>query len=698
MLYQRLQNASIRTKLAVVSFVAIIAALVLVLTVMVTYEFFSFRHIQAQELWAQARIIGDNSSAALAFDDPRVAKDVLAALHASPSVERAAIFLADGTLFASYAGADTSRPEPLRQPAWRGTRYDWSGMVLSQAILLGGKPVGQLVLEANFDRMYQQLALYGSVALLAGIIALVLAWLLHKPLDRCITRPILNMSELMNHVTISKDYSRRMEHVSRDEIGTLASGYNAMLAQMQQHKAALEFELEQRHLAEQRLDRLAHYDGITLLPNRNFFTASLAGILDATLQSGQLVALMFIDLDNFKIVNDTLGHRVGDLLLRAAAQRLTDAMRGNEIVCRIGGDEFAVILENVADLRQVESMAAEVVLALSQAFHLEENEIHIGASIGISLCPEHARELSGLLRSADTAMYHAKSLGKNNFQHYSAEMEQRALKRLAMENSLRHVLERNELLVYYQPQVDVDTHRVVGFEALVRWQHPEMGMISPNEFIPLAEDIGLIVPIGEWVLRTACLQAVRWQQAYCPELTIGVNLSARQLREPGIVDRILEVVDETGIPSHLLDLELTESALMERSDDLMQKMDRLRQAGIRISIDDFGTGYSSMSYLKRFPINTLKIDRGFIADIPHDTDDVAITQAIIAMGGSLNMQLIAEGVETVEQLEFLRTHGCNRIQGFLISRPLPVQQAEEFLAMERDRLAASGDAMDALEV
>jgi len=691
--YQRLQHAPIKTKLAMINFVATIAALAMMLMVMMTYEFFSFRQNQAAELSVQTRIIGDNSAAALAFNDPRVANEVLAALHASPSVDRAAIFLPDGMQFAEYSRPGIGHRETLRRLIGQGAQFDWSGLTLSQDILLNGRHAGQLVLEANFNQLYAHLALYGAITLLAGIMALAFAGLLLRPLYRTITQPILLMSALMQRVSSNSDYSVRMAHSSRDELGMLASGFNNMLEQVQQHKAALEAELAQRLQAENRLDHLAHYDGITLLPNRNFFTAHLAAILDDTLKSDKFMALMFIDLDNFKTVNDTLGHRVGDLLLRAAAQRLMQAMREKDIICRIGGDEFAVILENLADVQQVEAIASEAVWALSKVFHLEENEIYIGASIGISLCPDHARDLSGLLRSADTAMYHAKALGKNNYQHYNAEMEQCARKRLAMENSLRHVLERNELLVYYQPQVDVETHRIVGFEALLRWQHPEMGMIGPDEFIPIAEETGLIVPIGEWVLRTACRQAMAWQQAYAADLTIGINLAARQLREPDIVDRILGIAAESGISPHLLDLELTESAIMEHSESLMQKLGRLRQAGIRISIDDFGTGYSSMNYLKRFPINTLKIDRSFVRDIPHDSDDVAITQAIIAMGDSLNMHLIAEGVETMEQLEFLRSNGCSRMQGFLFSRPLPAGRAEDLLSHGQDQWIVSGYAI-----
>jgi EAL domain-containing protein (putative c-di-GMP-specific phosphodiesterase class I) len=304
------------------------------------------------------------------------------------------------------------------------------------------------------------------------------------------------------------------------------------------------------------------------------------------------------------------------------------------------------------------------------------------------MCPDHASDISNLLRNADTAMYRAKEHGKNCYRLYLPEMEGKAIKRFTLENSLRRAIDHDELVLHYQPQIDILSNRIVGFEALLRWQHPEMGMIPPSEFIPIAEESGLIISIGEWVLRTACLQAREWQ-TLVPELTMSVNLSARQLRQPDIVERVLHILEQTGMPAHLLDIELTESMLMDNMEETIHKTERMRTAGIRISIDDFGTGYSSMSYLKRFPITSLKIDRSFIQDIPTDADDMAITQAIIALGKSLQINLIAEGVETQEQLDFLRANFCAQAQGFLLSKPLNPEDAADYLCAHLGLIAAS---------
>jgi diguanylate cyclase (GGDEF)-like protein len=520
------------------------------------------------------------------------------------------------------------------------------------------------------------------------------AFLLISLLHRSISGPLARLVELMRQISEKKDYSSRARVETRDEVGALAEGFNVMLGEIERHQADLMQELGERKLAEQRLDQLAYYDTVTNLPNRHFFNERLKQVLARAQRYGQRASLMFLDLDNFKIINDTLGHDIGDILLQRVAERLREHLRTGDIICRIGGDEFAVIVEDLADREQAAIVAEKIIAAFLQRLRVEGHEIYISASIGISLFPEDAGEMHALLRNADTAMYFAKERGKNTYQFYLPEMKGRALNRLTIETSLRHALERKEFELYYQPQFDLASQRLFGVEALLRWHRPGVGIVNPTEFIPVAEESGLIVPIGEWVLRQSCLQAKAWQELV-PGLTVSVNISSRQFHEAELVDRILEILRETGLASECLVLELTEGTLMETSGTTSTTLERLEAAGVKLSIDDFGIGYSSMSYLKRFPISSLKIDRSFVHDIPGDKDDVAITRAIIAMCQSLKLYVIAEGVENAAQLEFLRHAGPVGVQGFFLSRPLTADATTALLQLSHEErvslLALAGD-------
>ena len=392
---------------------------------------------------------------------------------------------------------------------------------------------------------------------------------------------------------------------------------------------------------------------------------------------------MFLDLDRFKIINDTLGHETGDALLKAVAERLKTCMRAGDTISRLGGDEFTVILANVAHVDDVARVAQKIIDTFTPQFNIAGRELFISASIGITLYPFDDNNLENLLRNADAAMYHAKEMGRNTFQFYTAELNRRTAKHLTLETALRHALERNELLLHYQPQVNLKTGRIIGAEALLRWQHPEMGLIPPLDFIPLSEETGLIIPIGEWVLRTACAQAKAWEQAGFGDLQVAVNLSGRQLQHRDLAKLVKQVLKETGLDPRQLDLELTESLLMHNTGETLIAMEELHKLGVAFSMDDFGTGYSSLSYLKRFPIDTLKIDQSFVRDIPTDPDDAAIAQAIIAMAHSLGIKVIAEGVETANQLAFMRAHQCDGVQGYYFSKPITAEEVTKLLLNDR---------------
>ncbi|ANA39392.1 diguanylate cyclase [Geobacter anodireducens] len=440
---------------------------------------------------------------------------------------------------------------------------------------------------------------------------------------------------------------------------------------------------DQRRYEEQ-LVYQANHDPLTGLPNRNLLQDRLGQAL--ALESSRRrnpIGVMFLDLDNFKKINDTLGHTVGDMLLKAVANRLRNCVRGGDTVSRLGGDEYILILPNVKEMHDVTTVAKKLIGLFSTPFLLMGHELYITASIGIALFPSDGDTVDALLKNADAAMYHAKEQGKNNYQFYSEEMNTRVFERMALETSLHRAIRQQEFLLYYQPRVDLRTGRISGVEALVRWNHPEMGLVSPARFIPLAEETGLIVPIGEWVLRTACAQNKAWQEAGLPPLRMAVNLSARQFRQENLIQMVADVLAETGLDPRWLELELTESLLMERAEQSVSILRSLADMGIDIAVDDFGTGYSSLGYLKRFPITNLKIDQSFIRDIASDPDDAILVRTIITMAHGLGMKTVGEGVESLEQVDFLCRHGCEEVQGYYFSRPLTAEGCEELLREER---------------
>lgn len=441
---------------------------------------------------------------------------------------------------------------------------------------------------------------------------------------------------------------------------------------------------ERKHFETQILHQATH-DPLTGLPNRVLFHDILIQAMAHTLRTEKLLVVMFLDLDGFKNINDTLGHGCGDILLQEIALRLKAQLRKSDMVARQGGDEFTILLQDINDVQDVTQISEKILAAVSEPILAKGHEMHVTASIGITVFPFDDTDVEHLLRNADTAMYRAKEAGRNNFQFYTAAMNTLIRERVEIENGLRHALERNELLLHYQPQVDINSGKIIAVEALLRWAHPEKGVIPPNKFIQVAEESGLIVSIGEWVLRTACMQNKAWQDAGLPHIRMAVNLSARQFRETRLVAVVTKAMADAGLALHSdnLELELTESMIMNDVEGAIDTLNSLHAMGIRLSIDDFGTGYSSLSHLKRFPINTLKIDQSFIRDITVDSDDAAIAATIIMLGHNLKMRVIAEGVETAGQLAFLREMKCDEMQGYYFSRPIPAEELEKLLREER---------------
>jgi len=467
-------------------------------------------------------------------------------------------------------------------------------------------------------------------------------------------------------------------HVVRDEEGKAIRMIGAMT------------DITMRKEAEERLAYLAQFDSLTGLPNRHLFRDRLMQSMTQAMRLAKPMAVLFIDLDRFKLVNDTLGHSAGDRLLKEATRRLQASLRPGDTVGRFGGDEFGAVLADLGKPGDASVVAQKIIDALAQPFHLEGHETYVTASIGITLFPTDGDDAGTLIMNADTAMYRAKEQGRNTYQYFTREMNERAMQRVKMEASLRRAIERSEFLLHYQPKVKLDSGEVCGFEALIRWQHPERGLVSPMEFIPVLEDTGLIVPVGEWVMREVCAQIKRWQKSGLRVPPVAVNLSARQFQQKGLEDSVRRLLAEAGVDPTLIQIELTESLLMKDPEAAARTLQGLKESSLRLSVDDFGTGYSSLNYLKRFPIDALKIDRTFIRDVTIDPDDAAITVAIIGLAHSLDLKVIAEGVETEGQLEFLAQHGCDEIQGYLFSRPVGADECAQILREGRKLRQARG--------
>ncbi len=479
--------------------------------------------------------------------------------------------------------------------------------------------------------------------------------------------------------------SRRSEK-SRDELrfknGKVFDRYSAPLIDSRsQYRGRIWYfrDITDRKVAEERVQYLAYYDALTGLPNRTLLQDRLEKALSSARRRKDKVALLFVDIDRFKDINDSLGHSVGDLFLQEVGERLKTWGREQDTVARLGGDEFLIMVTEVKDASDAAAAAERLMDTMTAEFVVQGRPLSISCSLGISVFPEHGADGETLIKNANAAMYSAKDNGRNNFRFFTEEMNARVAERLRLENSLRFALEKEQLYLVYQPQMDIASGRITGMEALLRWRHPDLGLVPPDRFIRIAENSGLIVPIGEWVLRTACRQARKWQDEGLPAVSVAVNVSAVQFRQEGFCELIGRVLGETGLAPQYLELELTESVLLANAEVMLSVVQELKAMGLTLAIDDFGTGYSSFSYLRQFRVNKFKIDRSFIQDVAVNADDAAITAAIISMAKSLRLKVIAEGVENEAQMSFLRTHQCDEIQGYYFSKPLSPEQAADKL-------------------
>lgn len=763
-----------------------------------------------KELNIQAKIIGENCTASLTFNDSKSAEETLSALKANKSIDYCILYTKEGREFATYHHIDEHKHRFVSPLILNHTQFGLDHVSVYQEIVLDGKMVGAIYIQSNLDDMYNNLSYYALILFIGLIFALLLSYVLAKKLQEKITEPIIQMANVMQTVREGKNYSLRAPIVSHDELGLLAEGFNEMISQIQlrdttleEHKKNLQLLVEQRtgelhkitdrlvlHFQqlpfaviewdmdfrvidwnpaaekifgftkeeamgkrgeelivptnvliqttniwsallggnggeyslnenqtkegkiiicewhntrlidennqivgiasiaedvtekkefEQKLEYLAYYDALTGLPNRALFKDRIETECRRADRNQNIVGIVFMDIDFFKTVNDTLGHGVGDILLKAIASRLKSSFRRSDTVSRFGGDEFAVLIPDLHNVEEIEPILQNIYDQFIAPFEILEHVLYVSLSIGYSFYLLDETDAEMLLRDADAAMYHAKESGRNKYCRYQSEMTAYIQDELKIQNELNNALKNGEFLLYYQPQMSINSKIVTGVEALVRWNHPERGIVPPGQFISIAEKTGLIVPIGEWVLRTACQQLKHWNDQGIYPFTMAINLSSRQFKEENFFNRVVEIFHETGVDTNEIELELTESILIDDTSKIFNILAAFKTFGIQFSLDDFGTGYSSLSYLKHFPISKLKIDQSFVKNIMTDGNDSTLVKAIIAMGRALNLTTIAEGVELQEQMDFLRQEGCDEIQGYLLGKPMPASQLEALI-------------------
>lgn len=654
-----------------------LAVVVLASAAFAGYQAWSHQNWSEQRLAAMADGLARTS--VLALEGGATAADLARLYHASADVHVLSVSLLDagGAELAAY-----------RSPAQSGA--DRTGgtqariLKLTRPVVLDGVPLG--VLELSAEPRQQGAGVLRLLMVVAAVLLITVAVSLLAAVraQQLIGGPILALGELLRQVVSEGDFRLRAPVQGGAETVALAGNVNRLLEQVEQREAQLGEQVASRTGELLRLNdqfrHQAYHDALTKLPNRALFDDRMNLAIAQAERNRTKVAVMFLDLDRFKNINETLGHETGDQILRTAARRLSDSVGRSGSVARLGGDEFTVLLTNLQHTDDATQVARSIVHAFRRPMLIQGHDLLVTASIGISLYPDDGEDIVSLKRNADAAMYHAKEQGRNNYQYYSEEMNRRAHSRLMLETELSRALERGELTVFYQPQVDLRENRISGLEALVRWRHPERGLILPDQFVPAAEECGLITDIDEWVLRSACPRMAEWRKSLGAPLRLSVNLSVHNLHSAELLATVRELLAEHALEPAALELEITESGIMKNPEEALSTLRRLKELGVVLAIDDFGTGYSSLSYLKRFPIDTIKIDKSFIREICTNADDAEIARAILAMARSLNLHVVAEGVETDQQLAFLRALQCPSVQGYVFSRPLAEDEVPALLA------------------
>lgn len=718
--YHILQNLPIRRKLLVMSLLLSSFSIVTLSITFLLNEFLIYRTYVTSDIKTQSCIVAQNIASSLVFQDQRSARETLTGLKPNQRIQAVAVFTADKRLFVVHINNDGDGKHLrnefllLQQP---GANYAalyqalFTGVqhqppltphpLFEEQVIVDGQRVGSVIIQSNLHDLYDNMMFLGLLILVVAGLTLLVAILLGIWFQRLIASPIDALLSTMQQVSIHKDFSHRIPIETTDELGQLVNSFNLMLTEIESRDQSL---LERQ----QQLDQMAHYDNLTGLPNRTMLFDRLNQALHQARRYKLNMAILFIDLDHFKDINDSLGHKAGDELLKQVAARLDTMVRGSDTVARLGGDEFTICLHNVSSVENACIVAQKVVDLYAKPFVLEGRACTVTGSVGVALYPHDGQTAEELLKAADTAMYHAKMKGKNTFQLYSPEMQIQVSERLALQKNLLKAVENHELMLVYQPIVATDTGRIVAVEALLRWNHPGRGILHPKTFLDIAEGSEAIHQIGAWVLAEACRQCVIWHRTGHPELQVSVNLSTEQFKKAGLGESVLSILQETGLPPSSLQLDLSESIIKLTCDEALEQLTytpatdnyelpcpygtghecalhplyTFRNAGIKLAFDNFGTGHSSLGYLNHLPIDCIKVDRRFTSR----TDSVrgtALLGAIIAMAHNLGLQIVAEGVETEQQLASLKQQGCERVQGYLTGRPMSAEAVTVLLAQKR---------------
>lgn len=669
MIARLLNNLRLRTKLSLVVITSTLMASLLLFAVVTALEYHDSRNRVEERAHGLARVVAQNVRAPLSFEDPGAAHRVLEGLGAVPEVRWAVLLDVHGAVFASFAQKGVSVPVSVEVGHHTGEASQalLSGLVhVVELVRVDGAAVGQLVVCTDASPAFSATLARAVLVLLGAAVIGLLASAVAVKVQDGMVQPIADLADVMHDVSRTHSYTTRVSTQRSDEVGALYEVFNRLLGELEARETVLQRQ-------QTRLFTLAHVDAVTGLSNRHHFRLKLDEALARV--SGHPFAILCLDLDRFKTVNDALGHDVGDLLLTMVGQRLTAVSRDGDLVARLGGDEFAMVLRDVADQREVQRIADRVLAALCTSVEIEGLTVPMGVSVGIALAPRDGDQPDQLLKNADLALYGAKAGGRGRACFYDAGMSAGVVRRLQLERALRSAITLDQLSVVYQPQIDLTSSAITGFEALVRWRHPELGDVRPDEFIAVAEDAGLINEIGAWVLERACLEASTWPE----HLSVAVNLSAVQVMTQDLPLLVSRVLATSGLAATRLEVEITESVLLTETEATLAQLHGLNRLGVRIALDDFGTGYSSMAYLRRFPFDKLKIDRCFVKALTTEPDARVIVHAIIDMATGLHMKTLAEGVEREAELSALREEGCAEVQGYLVSRPLQVEGVLPFV-------------------
>ncbi len=675
-----LGELSIRKKLMLVLLVTSVSVLLFSSVSFLIYDWYSLRGAIFERMRAQAGIVGNSSISAMVFNDSRAANRTLSILEREADIQAAGLYDNKGKLFAYYERT----PGALLKQHPDTDAGDINGHVfVVSPISFDEDVIGSIVLIADMHEWKHRQVINLITAVGVFLFSLLMAVVISSRLENAVTRPILKLAMTARRISRNEDYSLRAEKDSQDEIGSLVDDFNAMLDQIESRDQAL-FHVNER-LEEKvnsrtreltaltkQLEHQAYHDALTGLANRVTFDNNLRLAIEQKVRHGGRLAVLFLDLDRFKIINDTLGHAAGDKLLIEVAERFRHCVRKSDTLARLGGDEFAVLLFDIEHDNTAMAVAQKLAEAISKPLQLDGHDLHLSTSIGVSLFPGDGTDAEVVIKNADTAMYRSKERGRNQVTFFSPEMNARTERRLALENKLREAVDNHAIDVYYQPRFDAHTLDIIGVEALLRWSDPDEGDISPDEFIPIAEECGLIATIDEWVLERACRDIRRVNERIASHIMLAVNFSPAHFIRADLDVVISGILEKTMFPGHLLELEITESLFGPGNSDIYNIFNLLKVRKINIAVDDFGTAYSSLSRLKQLPLHTLKIDKSFIHDVGKDADDEVIAQTIISMARSLNLHVVAEGVENQAQYDFVRHNGCDSVQGFLFGKPVPI--------------------------